>query len=74
MTASVFAFFSKAITERLQHLPEGFECDILHCNDWQTALAPVFLREFYGGLPLYDRVKTVFSIHNVAFQASLATP
>ena len=67
-----FAFFSKAITESLQHLPKGFECDILHCNDWQTALAPVFLREFYQGLPLYDRVKTVFSIHNVAFQGQFS--
>lgn len=67
-----FAFFSKAITESLQHLPAGFECDILHCNDWQTALAPVFLREFYQGLPLYDRVKTVFSIHNVAFQGQFS--
>lgn len=67
-----FAFFSKAITESLQHLPAGFECDILHCNDWQTALAPVFLREFYQGLPLYDRVKTVYSIHNVAFQGQFS--
>ena len=67
-----FAFFSKAITESLQHLPAGFECDILHCNDWQTALAPVFLREFYQGLPLYDCVKTVFSIHNVAFQGQFS--
>ena len=67
-----FAFFSKAITESLQHLPAGFECDILHCNDWQTALAPVFLREFYQGLPLYDRVKAVFSIHNVAFQGQFS--
>lgn len=67
-----FAFFSKAIAESLQHLPAGFECDILHCNDWQTALAPVFLREFYQGLPLYDRVKTVFSIHNVAFQGQFS--
>ena len=67
-----FAFFSKAITESLQHLPAGFECDILHCNDWQMALAPVFLREFYQGLPLYDRVKTVFSIHNVAFQGQFS--
>lgn len=70
--AERFAFFSKAITESLQHLPADFECDILHCNDWQTALAPVFLREFYQGLPLYDRVKTVFSIHNVAFQGQFS--
>ncbi len=63
-----FAFFSKAITESLQHLPDGFVCDVLHCNDWHTAMAPVFLREFYQGLPLYENVKTVYSIHNIAFQ------
>ena len=67
-----FAFFSKAVTESLQHLPEGFTCDVLHCNDWHTALAPVFLREFYQGLPLYERVKTVFSIHNIAFQGQFS--
>ena len=67
-----FAFFSKAVTESLQHLPEGFQCDVLHCNDWHTALAPVFLREFYQGLPLYEHVKTVFSIHNIAFQGQYA--
>ncbi len=61
-----FAFFSKAITESLQHI--DFHCDILHCNDWQTALAPVFLREFYQGIPLYENIKTVFTIHNIAFQ------
>ena len=66
-----FAFFSKAIVEALQYLPyalDGFTCDILHCNDWHTAMAPVFLREFYQGLPLYESVKCVFSIHNIAFQ------
>ena len=63
-----FAFFSKAVVESLQHLPEGFTCDILHCNDWHTAMAPVFLREFYQALPLYQNVRTVFSIHNIAFQ------
>ena len=63
-----FAFFSKAICESLQHLPGDFTCHILHCNDWHTALAPVFLREFYNGIPLYDNVRTIFSIHNIAFQ------
>ncbi len=63
-----FAFFSKAICESLQYLPDGFMCDVLHCNDWHTALAPVFLREFYMANPLYQNVKTVFSIHNIAFQ------
>lgn len=62
-----FAYFSKAITECLQYLP-NFQCNVLHCNDWQTALAPVFLREFYQGIPAYQGIKTVFSIHNVKFQ------
>ena len=67
-----FAFFSKAITESLQHLPDGFRPDILHCNDWHTALAPVFLREFYQGIPLYENVSTIFSIHNIAFQGQFS--
>ena len=66
-----FAFFSKAIVESLQHIP-GFECDVLHLNDWHTALAPVFLRECYQGIPLYEHVRTVFSIHNIAFQGQFA--
>lgn len=71
-----FAYFSKAITELLQHLPcylPDFHCDILHCNDWQTALAPVFLREFYQGVPGYESVKTVFSVHNVKFQGKFGS-
>lgn len=62
-----FAFFSKAICEAIEKVPE-LECDILHCNDWQTALAPVFLREFYQASPVCNRVKTVFTVHNVKFQ------
>ncbi|WP_028263672.1 glycogen synthase GlgA [Atopobium fossor] len=61
-----FAFFAKALVEAIGHI-ELLHCDILHCNDWQTALAPVFLREFYSG-ELYDNVKTVFTVHNVKFQ------
>ena len=65
--AERIAFFSKAILEALQHLP-GFFPDILHCNDWHTALCPVFLREQYMQAPGYDRLKTVFSVHNLKFQ------
>ena len=64
--AERFAFFSKAILEAIEHVDE-LRCDILHCNDWQTAMAPVFLREFYHGGP-YDDIRTVFTIHNVKFQ------
>ena len=70
-----FAFFSKAVCESLQHLgcvQEGFTCDVLHCNDWHTAMAPVFLREFYMESPLYAHVRTVFSIHNIAFQGQFS--
>ena len=70
-----FAFFAKAVVESLQHLPaalDGFTCDVLHCNDWQTALSPVFLREFYMDSPLYARVRTVLSIHNIAFQGQFS--
>lgn len=65
------AFFSKAIVECLQYLPD-FNCDVLHCNDWHTALAPVFLREFYNGVGNYDNVKTVFTVHNLKFQGQMS--
>ena len=61
------AFFSKAVTECIQYLPD-FKCDIIHCNDWHTALVPVFLREFYQGIPEYERIKTIFTVHNLKFQ------
>ena len=70
-----FAFFSKAVVESLQYLPamlDGFTCDVLHCNDWHTAMAPVFLREFYMENGLYAHVRTVFSIHNIAFQGQFS--
>ena len=63
-----FAFFSKAITESLQHLPAGFECDILHCNDWQTALVPIYYSLFYANNDWYQGIKTLFTIHNIQYQ------
>ena len=65
--AERMAFFSKAVCECCRFLP-GFFPDILHCNDWHTAPAPVFLREFYRQIPEYGRMKTVFAIHNLKFQ------
>ena len=67
-----FAFFSKAILECLQHVPELGDIDVLHCNDWQCALAPVFLREFYRDIPLYDNIKTVFTVYNAKFQGQFS--
>ena len=49
------AFFSKALVEAIQHIP-NYKVHILHCNDWHTALAPVFLREFYMGSDVYKDI------------------
>jgi len=56
-----FLFFSKAVVETMDIT--DFKPDIIHCNDWQTALIPIYLKE----RGIYD-VKTVFSIHNLRFQ------
>ena len=61
------AFFSKAVCECCRYLPDFFP-DILHCNDWHTAMAPVFLREMYRYSPGYSEMRTVFTIHNLMFQ------
>ena len=61
-----FAFFSKAILEALQHL--DWYPDVIHTNDWQTALVPVFLRAFYMGAEKYQPIKTLFTIHNMEYQ------
>lgn len=70
--AERMAFFAKAVLEAIQYLPD-FEPDILHCNDWHTALAPVFLREQYMASPKYAKIKTVFSVHNLKFQGQFGS-
>ncbi|MDE5911278.1 MAG: glycogen synthase GlgA [Clostridia bacterium] len=62
-----FAFFARAVIESIK-LMEGYAPDIIHSNDWQTALIPVFLDVFYRGDDLYKNIKTVFTIHNIEFQ------
>ena len=64
-----FGFFSRAVLECVRHM-EGFVPNVIHCNDWQTGPIPVFLRAFYRGDPLYSRIKTVFTIHNIQYQGS----
>lgn len=59
-----FAFFSKAILESLCRL--SYVPDVIHCNDWQTALVPVLLHAFYNGF--LGTAKTVFTIHNIEYQ------
>ena len=60
------AFFSKAVLEALPYI--DFVPDIIHCNDWQTGLLPVFLKTSYGSDKFYENIKTIFSIHNMKFQ------
>ena len=60
------AFFSKAICACIAHL--DFQPDILHCNDWHTALSPVYLREVFYNEPGYSDIRTVFTVHNLQYQ------
>ena len=61
-----FAFFSKAVVDLLPSL--DWMPDILHCNDWQTALVPIYYRLFYANNDWYSGIKTLFTIHNIQYQ------
>lgn len=64
--AERFIFFSKSILEAMKVV--GFIPDVLHCNDWETALAPVFLRTLYRDDPQLKGLATVLTIHNLGHQ------
>ena len=64
--AERFAFFSRAVLEIIPHI--GFTPDVIHCNDWQTALIPIYLDAFYKYDDAYKDIKTVFTIHNIQYQ------
>ena len=64
--AERFAFFSRAILEIIPYI--DFKPDIIHCNDWQTALTPVYYSTMYANQPGYENIKTVFTIHNIQYQ------
>jgi len=61
-----FSFFSKAVLAAIKAI--DFKPDIIHCNDWQSALIPFYLRFELGDDNFFDRIKTLFTIHNIAFQ------
>ena len=61
-----FAFFSRAAVCMIAEI--GWTPDIVHCNDWQTALVPVYMRALYPGIEPYASIKTVFTIHNIEYQ------
>ena len=64
--AERFAFFSRAVLEIIPHI--DFKPDVINCNDWQTALIPVYYSEFYANRPGWENIKTVFTIHNIQYQ------
>ena len=64
--AERFAFFSRAILEMLPYI--DFHPDIIHANDWQTALVPVYYYLFYSHRPWYYNIKSLFTIHNIQYQ------
>src|SRR5262249_34981391 len=61
-----FAFFSRAVIELAKALGEHF--DIIHLNDWMTGLTAAYLKTVYAGDRAFDGTKTLFTIHNIAFQ------
>ena len=61
-----FAFFSRAILEILPYI--DFKPDIIHCNDWQTALVPVYYSTLFANREGYTGIKTIFTIHNIQYQ------
>ena len=64
--AERFAFFSRAVMEIIPEI--DFKPDVIHCNDWQTALVPVYYSTMYAQKPGYENIKTVFTIHNIQYQ------
>ncbi|MDI3281416.1 MAG: glycogen synthase GlgA [Bacillota bacterium] len=66
--AERFAFFCKAVLEMLPRL--GFQPDVIHCNDWQTGLIPLYLRTKYRHDPFYSRMAAVYTIHNLQYQGN----
>jgi starch synthase len=64
--AERFAFLSRAALEMLPYI--DFKPDVIHCNDWQTALVPIYFSVFYANNDWYKGIKTVLTIHNIQYQ------
>jgi len=61
-----FVFFCRAVMEAIRLL--GLDLDVLHCNDWQTGLVPAYLKIEYRHVPRYEKIVSLFTIHNIAYQ------
>lgn len=68
--AERFAFFSRAVLELSRRL--GGPPDIIHCNDWQTGFIPAYLKTVLGNDPFFARTRTLFTIHNLAYQGTFS--
>ena len=68
------AFFSKAVLETIRHIGANYMPNIIHCNDWHTALIPVFLHEHYRNALGFDRIKTATYIAVMATLGMAAPP
>lgn len=64
--AERFAFFSRAVLEMIKQI--NFRPDVIHANDWQSALVPVYQSLYYAHDPFYTDIKTLFTIHNIQYQ------
>ncbi|MGI6020533.1 MAG: glycogen synthase GlgA [Lachnospiraceae bacterium] len=62
------AFFSKAVLETMIHIRKNYIPDIIHCNDWHTALVPVYFSEYFRSIKEFNNTKTIITIHNLKFQ------
>lgn len=64
--AERFVFFSRAVLETAHSM--SFIPDVIHANDWQTGLVPVYLNEIFRTRPQYEKTRSIFTIHNIAYQ------
>ena len=64
--AERFTFFSRVCLEVLKYI--DFKPDVMHCNDWQTALVPIYHSTIYYNNDFYKNIKTIFTIHNIQYQ------
>jgi starch synthase len=68
--AARFTFFNRGVLEACKKL--SFQPDIIHCNDWQTGLIPVFLKYLYRSDKFFTKTRTVFTIHNLGYQGNFS--
>ena len=66
-----FTLFSKGVIETLQRIQ--WAPDVIHCNDWQTGLIPLFLKDNYSWDRFFDKTATLFTIHNIGYQGRFSS-